>query len=143
MFTAVPGVPDSVEVLHGPVAEPVLPLPGASSEEHVDAGAPATPQDRFRAGYLARAQGDPYLVGLLDHFVVNVIGSCECRSWDCGYGLHVSVAQFSADTWEKARRAVDADGRDPWEAGWATAEWVTRIKGREGTTAGWPGCWWR
>jgi hypothetical protein len=97
--------------------------------------------EQFRAGYEARAMGDPYLLGLEDHVTYDVL---PCEN---GYLLdspppHLGLAQFSPDTWAKARRSEDADYRDPWEVGYAVASWLALIED-PGSRAGWPTCWWR
>lgn len=66
------------------------------------------------------------------------LANCECESGRCG-GAHVSFFQFSRDT----ARKVGIDGSESYEDQRAAAqEWARRIHPREGTTAGWPHCWW-
>ena len=147
LVPAVPGQgpPGAQETVHGavpavlPAGAPVGSGLRADSGGGVLDGAPDIRAD-FRAGYIERAQGDQYLLSLLDHFVERVIG-CE-SSWvlDPGGSLHLGLAQFSPDTWAKARRAPDSDWRSGWEQGFAVASWVSLIRGREGTAAGWPYC---
>jgi hypothetical protein len=96
--------------------------------------------ERFRAGYEARAMGNPYLLGLEDHVTFHVI-PCESRGVLDPSGPHLGLAQFSPDTWAKARRAPEADYRDPWEQGWAVAAWLSMIE-EPGGSGGWPHCWW-
>ena len=98
----------------------------------------------FAAGYRDRAQGDTYLLGLLDH-VVGVVVPCESR-WqaDAGGDQHLGLAQFHPDTWSRARRAPDSDWRDPAEQGYATANWIAALRrtgSDPGGSGGWPHCW--
>lgn len=96
---------------------------------------PVSPQGQFVRGYEAAGGNLDQLGGAL------VMVYCESR-WhprDPG-GVHVGVSQFSPDTWAKARRGPEADYRDPYEQGWATATWLRMIASPR-STAGWPGCW--
>ena len=116
------------------------PVPREAEETGSYPAARSHPSERFSLGYTDRADGEAYLLSLLDHIVEEVI-PCE-SSWQADpEGFHLGLAQFDPGTWASARRAPDADYRDPYEQGWAVAEWISRIKGREGTKAGWPSCW--
>ena len=99
----------------------------------------------FWCGYRDRAGDDAYLLAQEQRVIFGgkdgVIG-CESSWQTVTSGPHLGLAQFSPDTWAKARRAPDADWRDPYEQGWAVAAWIAAIRGREGTTSGWPHCWW-
>lgn len=97
---------------------------------------PVSPQARFVAGY-EQAQGDPNYLGAA---LVTVY--CESR-WilDPG-GAHLGLAQFTQDSWEKARRAPDADPYDAFEQGWAVARWISLIyPTHPKSLAGWAYCW--
>lgn len=66
------------------------------------------------------------------------LANCECASGKCG-GPYIGYFQFEKGTAQK----VGIDGSESYaeqEAG--AREWASRIKGREGTSAGWPVCWW-
>lgn len=65
------------------------------------------------------------------------LANCECASGKCG-GPYIGYFQFEKGTAQK----VGIDGSESYaeqEAG--AREWASRIKGREGTSAGWPVCW--
>ena len=95
-------------------------------------------REQFRAGYEARANGNPYLLSLENH-VENHVIPCE-SGWNMDPpGDYLGLAQFDPGTWQKARRAPDSDYRDAWEAGYAVANWISMIDDPAGR-AGW-GCW--
>ena len=141
------GIDDPVAVPSGLGHEVGSGLPAPAREgEAVGAGAAVAVDVRalFAAGYRDRAQGDAYLLGLLDH-VVGVVVPCESR-WqvDAGGDQHLGLAQFHPDTWARARRAPDADWRDPAEQGYATANWIAALRrtgSDPGGSGGWPHCW--
>ena len=94
-------------------------------------------QADFARGY--EDAGGP--TALLDHFI-HVVIPCE-SGWDLDpSGAHVSAAQFSPDTWARARRTPDADSTDPYEVGFAVGSWLRMIT-EPGGRGGWPVCFWR
>ena len=98
---------------------------------------PSTKVGSFLAGYGAGG-GD----AAWEAHLVNDVVHCE-SSWRLDPpGPHLGLAQFSLDTWSKARCSPEADYRDPWEQGCAVARWMAMILGLWGTTAGWAYCWW-
>jgi len=67
------------------------------------------------------------------------LANCECASGHCG-GPYVGYFQFSRDTAAK----VGIDGSESYEEQRAAAQaWAQRIHPREGTSSGWPVCWWK
>lgn len=63
----------------------------------------------------------------------------NCESADGRSGTYIGYFQFSRDTAAK----LGIDGSESYEEQKAAAiEWARRIHPREGTTSGWPRCWW-
>lgn len=137
------GVPIEEPILWWNTPEQVLPIP---SEPEQSAGDTLSPRDRFALGYRERAGADSRLLRVLAHVVDDVI-PCEAGpDWpsDPGNPEYRGLAQFHPDTWERARRSAEADWRDPWEQGWAMANWIGKLLdsgSHPGGTGGWPHCW--
>lgn len=80
-----------------------------------------------------------------------IITTCEGREdkWSGWYGLHITRAQFSADTWKTVsafvgRAGYTPDPDSPFVVGMAVSYWIRVIgAAAAGTTSGWPVCWWR
>lgn len=97
--------------------------------------APTSARQAFLDGYRAGG-GDP----AWEEHLIDVL-QCESEWVLDPPGVHLGLAQFSEDTWEKAKCSPGADYRDAWEQGCAVARWMAMIAGRWGTTVGWPHCW--
>lgn len=97
---------------------------------------PESPQARFVAGYEA-VGGDSNLLGEALSMVY-----CESRWVADPGGAHLGYAQFTQGSWEKARRAPDANPYDAYEQGWAVARWISLIYPMPPkSSAGWAVCW--
>lgn len=63
----------------------------------------------------------------------------NCESADGRSGAFIGYFQFSPDT----ARKVGIDGSESYEEQRAAAQdWASRIHPNEGTSSGWPHCWW-
>lgn len=63
----------------------------------------------------------------------------NCESVDGSSGSFVGYFQFSYDT----ARKVGIDGSESYEVQKdAAIDWASRIHPNEGTSSGWPHCWW-
>lgn len=63
----------------------------------------------------------------------------NCESADGHSGTYIGYFQFSRDTAKK----VGITGSESYDTQVAAAQkWASIIHPREGTTAGWPHCWW-
>jgi hypothetical protein len=114
-----------------------VPAPATNSATTAEVEDPPDIHEEFRRGY--RDASGPE--ALLEHFIANVI-PCE-SDWNLQpKGQHVSAAQFSADSWVKARRSPDSDPTNPYEVGFAVGRWLNLIS-EPGSSAGWPTCFWR
>ena len=102
---------------------------------------PVLPEERFLQGY-RDGGGSPYP----EEQILRVV-DCELRGWRDGRlnpnPDYRGAPQFHPDTWARARRSVDADPDDLYEAGWAMAHWIDMLLASGSNpagTGGWPGC---
>ncbi len=128
------------------VPEPPTPLPPTAAPPATEPQAAPPPPPVVTvppvtvggAGVATTSPPPPPVESSRDDAFWRRLADCECASGRCG-GVHVSYFQFSADTALK----VGIDGSEPYEEQRAAAvEWARRIHPREGTSAGWPHCWW-